>query len=174
MIKKTTLALLLLCTIFSYAQEEEDQQQNFSEWKLNAFTSILGAPEITFERTLNDESAIGASLLVPLESLDTTLNYYFSPYYRFYFGEKYAAGFFIEGFGMLSSEEKVTFLGAGLQTQEENVTDFALGIAVGGKWVTKRGFVAELSLGVGRNLFNSDESLTEIVGKLGITVGYRF
>jgi hypothetical protein len=29
-------------------------------------------------------------------------------------------------------------------------TGAALGISVGGKWVTKKGFVAEISLGIGR------------------------
>ncbi len=47
-------------------------------------------------------------------------------------------------------------------------------VGIGGKWVTKSGFVAELNLGVGRNLFNSDRTGTDAVGKLGITLGYRF
>ena len=56
---------------------------------------------------------------------------------------------------------------------EDNVTDFALGIGVGGKWVTKRGFLAELNFGFGRNLFNSDSN-EDFIGKVGITLGYRF
>ena len=59
------------------------------------------------------------------------------------FGKKYAAGFFVEGFGLLSSV-KETFLNFGDDVffNEDNVTNFALGIGVGGKWVTKRGFLA--------------------------------
>ena len=48
------------------------------------------------------------------------------------------------------------------------------GIGVGGKWVTKSGFVGELNLGFGRNLFNSENSNYNVVGKLAVTVGYRF
>ena len=55
----------------------------------------------------------------------------------------------------------------------ENNTDFALGIGVGGKWVTKRGVIFEISAGIGRNLLNNNYNY-EIIGKGGISVGYRF
>jgi hypothetical protein len=54
--------------------------------------------------------------------------------------------------------------------REENITDFALGIGVGGKWVTNSGFIGELNLGVGRNLFNADD----VVAKVEVTIGCRF
>ena len=47
------------------------------------------------------------------------------------------------------------------------------GIGVGGKWVTNNGFIGELNLGVGRNLFNSN-NIDDLVGKVAITLGYRF
>ncbi len=175
MFKKVAFILLLSLSLFSYGQEAS--KENFHEVKLNGLLLVVGAFEATYERTINEESAFGASVLVPYESLDTSLNYYLSPYYRVYFGKKYAAGFFIEGFGMLSSEDVLTGLTLGpngFSTRTESLTDFALGIGIGGKWVTKSGFVAELNLGVGRNLFNSDRTGTDAVGKLGITLGYRF
>ena len=177
MIKKTTFALLVLFTVFAQAQEKEDTQQNFNELKLNALYAVVGAFEVTYERTLNAESAFGTSVLIPYESEDSSLNYYLSPYYRFYFGKKYAAGFFVEGFGLLSSEDRIIALtnnGNNFISQTEAITDFALGIGLGGKWVSKQGFVGELNLGIGRNLFNADQTGTELVGKLGITVGWRF
>ncbi len=179
MIKKTAFALLVLFTVFAQAQEKEQEetQQNFNELKLNALYAVVGAFEVTYERTLNAESAFGTSVLIPYENEDSSLNYYLSPYYRFYFGKKYAAGFFVEGFGLLSSEDRITGFfdtGNNFLTQTESVTDFALGIGLGGKWVSKKGFIGELNLGVGRNLFNADETGTELIGKLGITVGWRF
>lgn len=173
--KKILLPLLLFFVVVSYGQEKT--QENYSELKLNALYAVVGAFEVTYERTLNEESGFGVSFLIPYEAEDSSLNYYLSPYYRFYFGEKYAAGFFVEGFGMLSSEDTITALiaqGGGFVSQTESTLDFALGIGVGGKWVTKKGFVGELNLGIGRNLFNSDQTGTELVGKLGITIGYRF
>ena len=83
MIKKTTFALLVLFTVFAQAQEKEDTQQNFNELKLNALYAVVGAFEVTYERTLNAESAFGTSVLIPYESEDSSLNYYLSPYYRF-------------------------------------------------------------------------------------------
>jgi len=48
----------------------------------------------------------------------------------------------------------------------------AVGISAGAKFLTKRGFIAEIYLGIGRDLLgNSDD---EIVGRGGISLGYRF
>ena len=116
---------------------------------------------MTYERTINEESAFGLNVVIPFDDdINDGLNYYISPYYRFYFGNKYAAGFFVEGFDTT--------------VKEDNITDFALGIGLGGKWITKSGFIGELNLGFGRNLFNSDRYDYEIIGKVGITLGYRF
>jgi hypothetical protein len=57
-------------------------------------------------------------------------------------------------------------------------TDFALGVSVGGKFVIKSGFTAEIYLGVGRNLIN-DESENfyienNVITRGGISLGYRF
>ena len=53
-------------------------------------------------------------------------------------------------------------------------TDFALGFGFGGKWVTKKGFIFELSTGIGRNLFNNNDTDYQIVGRGGINFGFRF
>lgn len=177
--KKIILVFLLLICFLSYAQEDKrnSNDMNYNEIKLNGLMAVVAAFEVTYERTLNEESGLGISMLVPYDSEDTSLNYYISPYYRVYFGKNYAAGFFVEGFGMLSSEEylsSVTVQNNITLARTEDALDFALGIGIGGKWISKSGFVGELSLGVGRNLFNSDKTGTEAVGKVGITIGYRF
>lgn len=170
-------ALLLLCTISISAQDNEPKQ-NFNELKINGLYLVLGAFDVTYERTLNEESAFGVNVFLPFDDdVNDDINYYISPYYRMYFGKKYAAGFFVEGFGMLNSVKDYSYeliLGDILVETEDNVTDFALGIGVGGKWVTSRGFLGELGFGVGRNLFNSSNNGSEFVGKVGITLGYRF
>ena len=56
----------------------------------------------------------------------------------------------------------------------EDVTDFALGFGIGGKWLSKSGFILELSAGIGRNLFNNNDANYQIIGKGGINLGYRF
>lgn len=166
---KRLLPILIFAICFStYAQD--DTPKNYNELKFNGLMAVAGAFEFGYERTINDESAFGVSALIPFDRNDITIEYYISPYYRHYFGKKYATGFFLEGFGMLNSTEKRVFIfGTG-----EYQTDFALGIGLGGKWVSKRGFIGELNLGFGRNLFNTDNIENEVVGKVGITVGYRF
>lgn len=170
--KKLLLAFLMLFAIITInAQEQNDDSYiKANEIKANGLYLVIGLVDFTYERLLNEESAVGINAVIPYdEDIKDELQYYISPYYRFYFGKKYAAGFFLEGFGMLNSAEPDFF-----SSGEDYITDFALGIGLGGKWVTKGGFVGELNFGVGRNLFNTSESDLDFVSKIGISVGYRF
>lgn len=181
--KKILITAVLSCCLFTaQAQQNDDKStadasiQNFNEIKLNGFFLVLGAFEVAYERTLNEESAFGASIFVPFDNeIDFNINYYFSPYYRFYFGKKYAAGFFVEGFGMLNSFDSQSFTdGPNPVFEETNELAFALGIGLGGKWFTKSGFVAEVGLGIGRNIINNNEFDDNLVGKFNVSLGYRF
>lgn len=182
--KKIVLALLMLLVVMtSQAQDDSIPKGNFgkNEIKLNAPFLLAGILEPSYERNLNEESSVGVSLLIPIDkNLDADINYYISPYYRIFFGKKYAAGFFLEGFGMLNSIERRTSqfsedINTEISYKDEDVTDFALGFGLGGKWMTTGGFVFELTGGIGRNLFNnSNDGDYTIVGKAGFNLGYRF
>lgn len=179
--KKSLLLLVsLVLSISSFSQETQKENianQNFNELKVNGLYLVLGAIDVTYERTINEESAFGINVFLPFDDdINDEINYYISPYYRFYFGNKYAAGFFVEGFGMLNSTNDYRYSSNEFDTviEEEKITDFALGIGLGGKWITNSGFIGELNLGFGRNLFNSERYDYEIIAKVGITVGYRF
>jgi len=190
--KKIFLSLLLLVlslSVFSQDEADEDMSSlsNFNEIKLNGLYLVAGAFDLSYERTLNEESGLGITVFIPFdEELKEDINFYISPYYRIYFGKKYAAGFFMEGFTIIGSyndprvrsfqslqgfdpifDERIASL-------DEKVIDLAIGIGLGGKWVTNGGFVGELGLGFGRNLFNIEESDIEFIGKIAITIGYRF
>ena len=176
--KNYLVTVLILFSIFSIQAQDNNEipQQNYNEVKINGLYLVLGAIEGTFEKLLNEESGVGISLFLPIDKdINDEINYYISPYYRMYFGGKFAAGFFVEGFGLLSSVKESSFsiIEGDVLLGRDNVTDFALGIGVGGKWVTNNGFIGELNLGVGRNLFNSN-SIDDLVGKVAITLGYRF
>jgi hypothetical protein len=167
------IGLFVLNLGFSQDKEKVDFPKN--EIKGNALFLVAGAIEVTYERLLNEESGAGVSLFVPYTSnIDTKFS--LSPYYRFYFGQKPAAGFFAEGFGMLDSytQQAGGALFSNYSGPEKNVTDFALGFGLGGKWVTKKGFIFEINGGVGRNLFNSSDTDHQAVGRGGVTLGYRF
>jgi hypothetical protein len=176
--KKSCLFLCLCCLTFGYSQEK--QQENAllrkNELKLNAAFLIAGAFEVSYERIIDDESAFGTSLFLTAND-DISNKFMLTPYYRYYFGRKPAAGFFAEGFGSINTYENKIYnylSSLSYDYRTEKTTDFALGFGLGGKWITKKGVVFEIYSGVGRNLINSDNSDFQIIGRGAISVGYRF
>jgi len=185
--KKIILFALLSLTFFGMnAQESEETDQNpqkQNEFKIN-MTNLIAFKwvDLTYERILNEESSIGAGLLFAIDNegdigLDEYRTFSFTPYYRHFFSNKYAKGFFVEAFGMIHSgeEEIYNFTDDGIFDNDfsrSKFTDFAVGVSVGGKFVTKRGFIAEVYLGIGRDLLGNSD--IEVVGRGGISLGYRF
>ena len=176
------MLVLVLISHTGVAQtSEEDTADEYAlnnEIKLNGLILIFGAVEAAYERNLNEQSSLGVSVLVPFadpDDINWNINYYISPYYRVFFGKKYAAGFFVEGFGMLNSKERERYEDTGMFLGVEDVTDFGLGIGLGAKWVKSNGFIFEINGGLSRNLFNNaDYSEGEVTGKIGFFLGYRF
>lgn len=176
--KKNILLLTLLISSIMMGQNEKK-----NELKLNAFNLIvLSAIDITYERILTEESTIGTSIYIYSGSNqddigDLYKSFSITPYYRNYFSKNYAKGFFVEAFAMVSSRKKFQYLFDSIDVPQKE-TNFSMGIAVGGKWVTKKGFLVEISAGIGRNLFQNSEDEyydeTPIVGRGGISIGKRF
>ncbi|HDZ04508.1 hypothetical protein LCGC14_0079140 [marine sediment metagenome] len=183
--KKLILFCTCLLNISIYSQDVDDQiltSDKNQELKINGLFLILGAIEVDYQYLLNDESGIGVDVLFAFDDETIDINYYVSPYYRQYFGKKYASGFFVEAFGMLNSVEDYTSEYTFDQATDsyyydygynESIVDFALGIGTGVKLLTKRGFIVEVDLGIGRNLFKNDRDFT-LIGKGGVNLGYRF
>lgn len=179
--KKIIIAVLVFSSIVtSNAQEQETSNTSDIEYfgkhevKINAIMLVIGAVEVGYEYLLNEASGLGVNAFAAYDDdVKDEIEYYISPYYRYYFGKKYAGGFFLEGFGMFNRINRdIDFL---FDDNVDNfVTDFALGIGLGGKWITKGGFFGEVNYGIGRNLFNNAESELDYVPKFGINVGYRF
>jgi len=199
--KKITLFLLLAFLSLQFiAQEKEGTKQSkYSqdlekkyELKLNAFNLIaFTSIDISYERLINESSSYGVALFYNFsdytdDDIAFPKKFSITPYYRWFFSEyKYAQGFFIEGFGMLNTYQDFYYSYdyndynsnyGKIETQ----TSFALGISVGGKFVIKEGFTAEVLAGVGRNLIKGEnhdgyyDYQNEIIGRFGISLGYRF
>jgi hypothetical protein len=181
--------LLVACLIFScfnvYSQENDETIEfNKNEIKLNMFYFLLGAVEVSYERNLTEYSSLGMSVMVNTDpELFGDLNYAITPYYRLFFGKKPAQGFFFEGFGMLNSYKEYEYWSyynpeTGYYFYDEsssNVTSFALGVAVGGKFTLQERFIVELYGGIGRNFLNgSNHHGLTIVPRISTNVGYRF
>lgn len=173
--------LIILVCFLSFSlcnsQQKETEASTKNELKGNALFLVLGAVEITYERILNEDTGLGVSVFFVAED-DFETSFSFTPYYRAYFGKKPAAGFFVEGFSMLSTGKNGTYsqydsVNQNYYTIEgERYSDFALGFGLGSKWIHKKGYVFEINAGIGRNLLSKNSP--EIVGRGGITLGYRF
>lgn len=172
--KKITLLFLLFATTLSVAQEAETEYpQDINkkyEIKINTLT-LLAAKwiDVSYEKLIDEESSYGISATLNTDTDESDLSYALTPYYRRYFSGKFARGFFVEGFGALfSARDNPIIFG----NNEDFETGFAMGVSVGGKFVSKKGFTTELLLGVGRNLVKSEN--TEAFGRIGVSLGYRF
>lgn len=170
-IMKKIILLLLFIPVISLAQENSEVPEKIKkhEVKLNALGLITSEwIDVSYEYLINSESSFGVAVQVGLDDTnglgDDYRKFSLTPYYRRYFSQGYAKGFYVEGFGMLNTNED-DFL-------RTTTTQFALGISVGGKFVSKNGFTLDLYGGIGRNLGGSPN--VEAVGRVGISLGYRF
>lgn len=183
---KYGIAILLALVSFGINAQEVIKKTKSNEIKLNVFnTLIFKSVDVTYEYLLNDASAVGLSFFANMNNeFNDGPNYNekiaVTPYYRHYFSRKYAMGFFMEAFGMFNTQEIETIYYYPESDYESNTgidqsNNFALGFALGGKFVSSRGFIFEFFGGIGRNLFTSSDYIsTEFVPRLGINLGYRF
>ncbi|WP_298419315.1 hypothetical protein [uncultured Kordia sp.] len=179
-------SLLLFCLLvgfqsFVQAQENDDQfgvgdRQN--EIRLDVFdAAFFSAIDLSYERVNDTAIGYGASLFVNFrDSNDGGYyeNFAFTPFFRFYFFNKEdygAKGLFLEVFSKFASGEDFEFFNN--VEEEVDYFDAALGIAIGKKWVNKRGFMLEISAGGGRNI-GLDDNSPEFTFRGGISLGYRF
>ena len=165
---RKNLIIFFIFSSFSLLGQEKPIVIKKNELKLNLAYSIVGFPEITFERILRKNQGLGFSYAFSPENF-SLIDYIFIPYYRFYFGEKVASGFFIEG----NCAFFVDRFNDDFTITSENEYGLGIGAAVGYKILTKRNRIVEFYLGGGPNFLEVDKS-TEVYPRLGITIGKRF
>jgi hypothetical protein len=168
------------------SSEEEVYKREIAknELSIGAFNLVaFGALDIAYERimTQNSSWAIEAFVLA-LNNEDIgdpyEKDFSLTGKYKYFFGDRTAWGFYVNGLAMISSGEfrttDETFVNGNYfyDTEEKTYTDFALGFGLGGKFVSKQGFFLDLSTGIGRNLFSEDSPT--IVGQFNVNLGFRF
>ncbi|MDP6921618.1 MAG: DUF3575 domain-containing protein [Lutibacter sp.] len=166
--KWIVVSALLLSTTALFAQEKEATKPS-QELKINLFNLIASKlADVSYEKIINEESSYGMGIAFSLDDESMSLNEYRSfsltPYYRQFFSNKHAQGFFMEVFGMLHHSKEIW--------DAKKFTDFAVGLSAGAKFISRRGFVGEVYVGLGRDLLGN--SKLEMVGRGGISLGYRF
>lgn len=184
--KKITLLFLFISTILVAQEKSENKYpqdvNKKHELKINAFSLIVfSSLDVSYEKLLNKDSSFGVSTFYNFNDIDNDLyfpkKFSITPYYRWFFSEtRFARGFFVEGFGMLNTYKDRSYDYSD-PSKIESETNFALGVSIGGKFIIKSGFTAEVLLGIGRNLSNnSNNDILEngIISRGGISLGYRF
>ena len=196
---KNLITLFFIITLTSYSQdkiqqvevvktntqiEEFSKQIGTKEFKLD-FLDLLVFPALSvgYEKINDSSTAFGTTLFINLggEDSDWNDNLAITPYYRFYFlqSEDYGGyGVFAEVFTKFAFGDAEIYNLTSSTYNKENYFDMALGLAVGRKWINRKGFTLETLLGVGRNLFFDEESdssdRTAASARLNISIGKRF
>ncbi|KQC01156.1 hypothetical protein AQF98_10865 [Pedobacter sp. Hv1] len=150
-----------------------------NEIKINLLMTVIGIPEITYERLIGDNMGLGISGSVALED-NVDYRFAVTPHYRLYFGTKKANGFFIEGnMALIGTRENIYFVsessyysGGFYGRSGKTHTNFGLGAAAGAKFLTRNGFLGEAYLGVGRIM--GERRYIREYPRIGITIGKRF
>ena len=162
--------------------KSEKQIQEFSnslglnELKIDFFDLLIfPALTIGYEKTNDSSSGFGGTLFLNLQSEDGggwNDKFVITPYYRFYFSKSEdfgSKGFFAEAFSKFAFGESST----------EDYFEIAPGIAVGNKWINRKGFTFEVLFGLGRNLLYDPEKYNNDgrsigIARGGVAIGKRF
>lgn len=187
--KKIFTAVLLLISASSFSQQVIVEEEELSkrelaknELSIGAFNLVaFGALDVAYERILTPHSSWAVeAFILALDRDGDAADVYAKDFsltgkYKYFFGDRTAWGFYVNGLAMISSgeyERDVRQPDGWYEYETEDYTDFALGFGLGGKFVTKQGFFLDLSTGIGRNLL-SNVSPT-IVGQFNVNLGFRF
>jgi len=133
---------------------------------------IAGAAEFSYERLLNQESAVGISVLASYDD-DFWWRGGVLPYYRWYYFNKQASGLFMEANGGVFWENQQIYDGYFEVASVETHFGAGLGFALGYKFLSQRGWVGECYGGVGRN-FVEDINTSRAYPRFGVNIGRRF
>lgn len=175
--KKLTFLLVITFTLTLNSQDSLPSNYPKNEIKLNVLYSLLGLPELTYERTLNQFSSIGASVFYGVAS-NTNVGIGVFPFYRWYFGQKKpVCGFFLEGNAGIYAQDVTRFYYGptfGYFSTKKEIQG-GLGLGLGGKFEVQKVWTAELLCGFGRNFLNSgNQKENEAYPRIGISIGRRF
>ena len=190
---KKLILIFILTPLLSIAQEVRKVEVIKSDTQIENLNKLLGQNEIKidfldfiifpaltlgYEKNRNSSTAYGATMFI---NFDTDLGsewndkFAITPYYRFYFLESQdygGYGMFAEIFTKFSSAKIENYSDA----KSESYTDISPGLAVGRKWINRKGFTFELMFGVGRNLLYDEDvnGMNTATIRSGVSIGKRF
>lgn len=182
--------LLLIClssfTLFSQNDEKpnintyEKTDSKLHEISINAPILLLGNLQITYETIFSERFTFGSTLTIPFDDyVSWRLNYSATAFSRYYFGDEYASGFFVEGFLTYSNFEFRYDQVINFETERKSInkSNIAIGFSFGKKIYYNEGFTLDIFAGIGRNLLNVDDIYDRnfyYIARGGLYLGYRF
>jgi len=190
---KNILLLLFVFSLTTYSQDKIQQVEVVeTDTQIQNFSTEIGQNELrfdflsllvydsfsaTYERMNDTSTAYGVSMLINFGD-DMNDNFAVTPYYRIYFleSEDYGGyGFFAEVFSKFAFGESEVNLD-NISYVDEDYFDVALGVALGRKWINRKGYSFEILVGLGKNLLYDNDQLdrTESMGRFSATIGKRF
>ena len=190
---KKLILIFILTPLLSIAQEVRKVEVIKSDTQIENLNKLLGQNEIKidfldfiifpaltlgYEKNRNSSTAYGATMFI---NFDTDLGsewndkFAITPYYRFYFLESQdygGYGIFAEIFTKFSSAKSENYS----DVKSKSYTDISPGLAVGRKWLNRKGFTFELMFGVGRNLLYDEDvnGMNTATIRSGVSIGKRF
>ena len=196
--KKISLIFLVFISLSTYAQSTENTLTDTivspilakkNEIKLDVLNlTAFGKLGISYERFLNQDFSIGITGMVfnkksknddfLTDDTRTKIDYQVIPYVRYALSKSATNLYYLEGFINVNGgeyKELKTFNNGTADyvlITRNDYNDVALGGAVGYKLYFKESFVLDLTVGLGKNLFQENSPST--VARLGINLGYRF
>jgi len=143
-----------------------------NEIKLNLATTLFALPEISYERVWRNNFGLGIAGRVTLSG-DYDTRYLFMPYCRFYFGESPIKSFFVEANLGIMGYKKVEYYSTPdydvfNKINSKIVGDFGVGLALGYKYINRRGLIGEVFVGIGRTTND------RVYSRCGISMGKVF
>lgn len=185
---KNLLYILFIFSLTTFSQQEvqkveviktDSQIESFSknigtsELKID-FLSLLAVPALSvgYEKMNNTSTAYGARMLLSFDdrNSDITDKFSITPYYRLYFFESEdfgGKGLFTEVFSKFALGKTENYEYNTNTTRTKNYSDIALGVAIGRKWINRKGYTFEFLIGFGRNLIDENASPTIFSLSLG-------
>ncbi|WP_445382945.1 hypothetical protein [Robiginitalea sp. IMCC43444] len=154
------------------AQQPTDPASGSNELSLNLLYSVLEIPEITYERILSDEMGIGFSLAIALDN-EIEIQQGLAPFFRYYFGNNRADGFFVEANAAIYNYNDVLVFTPSGSSYDKKIS-FGLGFAAGVKLISVKGWMGKAYIGLGRRLDEGGDFLNWGYPRAGISFGKRF
>lgn len=181
--KKLLLSAAFIVGIFQLQAQETTGETRQNEISISPI-ELISIPllNVSYERLLSESSGVGINGIFYLgnDNDDDYSMTQISPYYRMYFGRKYASGFFVEGFVPVTITTDTyyqPYYGPGYgysEPKEETNTTVGIGIGFGGKWVARKNIIFEASVGIARRFGMDEKYDSAITGKGMLGIGYRF